>query len=185
MGTLTLQKLKELWRCEQLQPGLITKESSKIVIRAKDIFQKLAELRKLVQNNATILNIDEQTHWGYAQPMGRDDNGRQGVINEYYAQCDNDENKKKLLDLIYNLCPGLNNGFDQNEAITSGKVYDDIEQYGITNPQSLPRTYFLSWNHPVSVANFLLNAHDINLNESWGWYQRNDTNQCNNRFPMK
>ena len=170
MSTLTLKKLKDLWKRQQTDGSIVDKKSEEYQ-RAECIFRTLADLKPI-------------DLWGEAAPRGIHDGGYTAVLGTYTQQTDGILERQKLLSDIYQICPGLDHKPSASFAIMSGTQTNDWENANAgADYTALPRSYFLSYNHPVTVAKYLTD--DSFCPESWGWNNGNSGDTCVNRFPMK
>lgn len=172
MAILQLQKLKDLWG---RHPEIIDEESHEYK-RAKAIFRALDKLDEMKPINP----------WGEAKPHGPDDGARKAVRSDYDEQTGNDNLRKAILSNVYKICPGLLSDETKNALffLTSNIPNNDFEGKGISPGRpSYMQSYFLSWNHPSAVAQYLAGCID---NVEWKWWRKGqDDNICHNRFPMK
>lgn len=168
MGTLTLQKVKDLWK-----NGNPQMENNNIVYqRANEIFNNFNKLAELCDNETNC-------EWGEAKQIGRDGGGIQQVLTAYRGQTGNDAGKNNMLDCVYKICPGLDSAPLSQFAIMSSTQRNNFENKNAGGDfQGLPRSYFLSSNHPATIAKYLFRDGEVPQK----WYGEDN---YINRFPMK
>ena len=185
MAKLTLKKLQYLWEREKNQPGSVVDTSSEIYNRAQEIFNAYGDLLELFSGKGdSIFQNSNEEEWGKPINIGHDDGGYKSVYEKYAKQAGEEESPRRMvLDLVCKICPSISERPPKKFAIMSGMQKDDCENENAGNDfMALPRAYFLSYNPPARVAEYLLKDKTV----TWEWIcPDGSTKDVQKRFPMK
>ena len=175
MSTLTLQKLKDLWELEQRDHSVVD-TNSEIVKRAEQIFDSYDHLKKVYE---PLKGVKWETVINPRQD-------RKDIIDKYESTAP--KGGKEILGDLFKICPGLSDeNRDTRFYLTSNTVNEDSESAKINEGMpSRVQSYFLSYNHPVEIARYLLAGENEIPAIPNGWDRGGkDGNTCQNRFPLK